>query len=109
MRVVVTRAGEGIDRLAGRLREAGLDVAECPLVRIEPLVDRPRAGGAALDLGDEGQPVTPERRAERRGRQPLPSLALKFAEPHPDGRQGGPGGGEDRIKDSHLAVRFPFG
>lgn len=37
MRVVVTRAAEGLDRLSGRLRAAGLDVAECPLVRIEPL------------------------------------------------------------------------
>jgi uroporphyrinogen-III synthase len=37
MRVVVTRAAEGLDRLTSRLRDAGLDVVECPLVRIEPL------------------------------------------------------------------------
>ena len=37
MRVVVTRAAEGLDRLTSRLRAAGLDVVECPLVRIEPL------------------------------------------------------------------------
>jgi uroporphyrinogen-III synthase/uroporphyrinogen III methyltransferase/synthase len=37
MRVVVTRAAEGLDRLTGRLQAAGLDVVECPLVRIEPL------------------------------------------------------------------------
>jgi uroporphyrinogen-III synthase len=38
MRVVVTRVGEGSDRLTARLRAAGLEVAECPLVRIEPLL-----------------------------------------------------------------------
>lgn len=37
MRVVVTRTAEGADRLSARLRAAGLDVAECPLVRIEAL------------------------------------------------------------------------
>ena len=37
MRVVVTRAAEGLDRLTSRLRAAGLEVVECPLVRIEPL------------------------------------------------------------------------
>lgn len=37
MRVVVTRAAEGLDRLTNGLRAAGLEVAECPLVRIEPL------------------------------------------------------------------------
>jgi len=45
MRVVVTRAAEGLDRLSARLRAAGLDVAECPLVRIEPLpVERRQLG-----------------------------------------------------------------
>jgi uroporphyrinogen-III synthase len=34
---VVTRAAEGLDRLTARLRDVGLDVVECPLVRIEPL------------------------------------------------------------------------
>lgn len=37
MRVVVTRTTEGLERLSARLRAAGLDVAERPLVRIEPL------------------------------------------------------------------------
>lgn len=37
MRVVVTRTAEGLERLTSRLRAAGLDVVECPLVRIEPL------------------------------------------------------------------------
>jgi uroporphyrinogen-III synthase len=37
MRVVITRAAEGLDRLTARLRAAGLEVVECPLIRIEPL------------------------------------------------------------------------
>lgn len=37
MRVLVTRAREGADRLSSRLREAGFEPIECPLVRIEPL------------------------------------------------------------------------
>ncbi len=37
MRIVVTRAAEGLDRLSGRLREAGFDVVDCPLVRTEPV------------------------------------------------------------------------
>ena len=37
MRVVVTGAAEGLERLATRLRDAGLDVVECPLLRIEPI------------------------------------------------------------------------
>lgn len=46
MRVVVTRAAEGLDRLASRLRAAGLDVVECPLVRIEPIqLERLRLDG----------------------------------------------------------------
>jgi uroporphyrinogen III methyltransferase/synthase len=43
MRIVVTRAAEGLDRLTGRLQAAGLDVVECPLVRIEPLSLEPVA------------------------------------------------------------------
>lgn len=35
MKVVVTRAAEGLGRLAERLRTEGFDVEECPLVRIE--------------------------------------------------------------------------
>jgi uroporphyrinogen-III synthase len=45
MRVVVTRAAEGLDRLTGRLQAAGLEVVECPLVRIEPVP----LGRVALD------------------------------------------------------------
>jgi uroporphyrinogen-III synthase len=37
MKVVVTRACWGADELAGRLRGEGYEVAECPLIRIEPL------------------------------------------------------------------------
>lgn len=37
MKVVVTRARWGADELAGRLRGEGYEVAECPLIRIEPL------------------------------------------------------------------------
>lgn len=36
-RVAVTRAAEGSRRLAGRLRAAGLEAVECPLVRVEPI------------------------------------------------------------------------
>lgn len=43
MRVILTRAREGSDRLASRLRSAGLDVAECPLIRIEPVTGPPLA------------------------------------------------------------------
>jgi uroporphyrinogen III methyltransferase / synthase len=37
VRVVLTRARGGNDELAERLRASGLDVVECPLIRIEPL------------------------------------------------------------------------
>ncbi len=37
MRVLVTRARESADRLSGRLREAGHEPIECPLVRIESI------------------------------------------------------------------------
>jgi uroporphyrinogen III methyltransferase/synthase len=36
-RVVLTRAAESSDRLAARLRADGMEVVECPLIRIEPL------------------------------------------------------------------------
>jgi uroporphyrinogen III methyltransferase/synthase len=45
VKVVVTRAAEGAWRLAERLRDEGFDVAECALVRIEPV---------------DGPPVRPE-------------------------------------------------
>jgi uroporphyrinogen-III synthase len=46
LRVIVTRAEGGAGRLAGRLRAAGFDVVECPLVRIESVPGPPvRAGG----------------------------------------------------------------
>jgi uroporphyrinogen III methyltransferase/synthase len=41
IRVVLTRARGGNDELAGRLRASGLDVVECPLIRIEPLEGPP--------------------------------------------------------------------
>jgi uroporphyrinogen III methyltransferase/synthase len=45
MKVVVTRARESVGALAKRLRAEGLDVDECPLVRIEPIEGEPvRAG-----------------------------------------------------------------
>jgi uroporphyrinogen III methyltransferase/synthase len=37
VKVIVTRAREGADRLANRLRRDGFDVTTCPLVRIEPI------------------------------------------------------------------------
>ena len=40
-RIVLTGAREGSGRLAARLRELGYDVAECPLIRIEPVPSRP--------------------------------------------------------------------
>ena len=48
MKVVVTRAAEGLGRLAGRLRAEGFDVAECPLVRIERL-DGPAISAESYD------------------------------------------------------------
>ncbi len=41
IRVVLTRARGGNDELSGRLRASGLDVVECPLIRIEPLEGPP--------------------------------------------------------------------
>jgi len=41
VRVVLTRARGGNGELAGRLRARGLDVVECPLIRIEPLEGPP--------------------------------------------------------------------
>jgi uroporphyrinogen-III synthase len=40
-RVALTRAQGGSDHVADRLRELGLDVVECPLIRIEPLPGGP--------------------------------------------------------------------
>jgi uroporphyrinogen-III synthase len=48
VRVVVTTAAEGAGQLAERLRRQGLDVAECPLIRIEPLPG-PRVRAADYD------------------------------------------------------------
>ena len=46
VQVVVTRAAEGLGRLAGRLRAEGFEVEECPLVRIERIEGPPvRAEG----------------------------------------------------------------
>ncbi|HEX2045129.1 MAG TPA: uroporphyrinogen-III synthase [Gaiellaceae bacterium] len=41
MRVVLTRRAGANDRLAQRLREEGFDVAEAPLIRVEPLPGPP--------------------------------------------------------------------
>ena len=41
VRVVLTRARGGNDELGARLRAFGLDVVECPLIRIEPLEGPP--------------------------------------------------------------------
>jgi uroporphyrinogen-III synthase len=41
VRVALTRARGGNDELAERLRASGLDVVECPLIRIEPLEGPP--------------------------------------------------------------------
>ena len=46
VRVVVTRAREGADRLSGRLRDEGFEVLECPLVRIEAIDGPPLLAGA---------------------------------------------------------------
>lgn len=46
MKVILTRARGGSELLANRLRAEGFDVAECPLVRIEPIAGSPiRADG----------------------------------------------------------------
>ncbi len=41
MRIVVTRARGGSERLGERLRAEGFDVEECPLIRIEPIEGPP--------------------------------------------------------------------
>jgi uroporphyrinogen-III synthase len=46
MRVALTRAAGGNEALAERLREAGLEPVECPLVAVEPLP------GAPLELSE---------------------------------------------------------
>jgi uroporphyrinogen-III synthase len=43
MRVAVTQALPGAERMAGALRERGLDVVVCPLVRVEPFGGPPLA------------------------------------------------------------------
>jgi uroporphyrinogen III methyltransferase / synthase len=48
VRVVLTRARGGNDELAARLRASGLDVVECPLIRIAPL-DGPPVSAAGYD------------------------------------------------------------
>jgi uroporphyrinogen-III synthase len=48
MRVVVTRAVEGSERLAQALEAAGFETAVCPLVRIVP-IDGPPVGAAGYD------------------------------------------------------------
>lgn len=48
MRVLVTRAYEGSDRLSDRLREAGYEPVRCPLVHIEP-IDGARLATAGYD------------------------------------------------------------
>jgi uroporphyrinogen III methyltransferase/synthase len=48
VRVIVTRAREGADRLADRLRRDGFDVVTCPLIRIEP-IDGPPIRADAYD------------------------------------------------------------
>jgi uroporphyrinogen-III synthase len=48
VRVVVTRAEGGSSPLAARLEVAGFDVAECPLIRIEP-IDGPPVKADAYD------------------------------------------------------------
>lgn len=74
MRVVVTRAAEGLDRLSSRLRAAGLDAVECPLVRIEPLPhERVSLGGYQWVV------LTSARAAEillERVDGPVPALAV---------------------------------
>jgi uroporphyrinogen III methyltransferase/synthase len=48
VRVVVTRAEGGSSPLAARLEASGFDVAECPLIRIEP-IDGPPVNADAYD------------------------------------------------------------
>ena len=75
MKVVLTRAAEGSSALAARLRDAGLDVVECPLVRIEPIE------GPPVELGGYDWLVLTSSRAVeqlwRRGfRSGLPAVAV---------------------------------
>lgn len=71
--VVVTGAREGAARLTARLRDAGVSVAECPLVAIEP-IEGPPVRAAAYDW----VVLTSARAAEllrRRVEGPLPRVA----------------------------------
>jgi uroporphyrinogen-III synthase len=43
VRVVLTRARNGSERLAERIAELGFDVSECPLIRVEPIGGPPVA------------------------------------------------------------------
>ena len=72
---MLTRAAEGSSALAARLRDAGLDVVECPLVRIEPIE------GPPVELGGYDWLVLTSARAVeqlwRRGfRGGLPAVAV---------------------------------
>jgi uroporphyrinogen-III synthase len=73
-RVVLTRAKETSAELASALRNEGFDVAECPLIRIEPI------DGPPLDLVDYDWLILTSRAGVEqlfpRLRGPLPAVAV---------------------------------
>ena len=74
LRIALTRAAGGNDQLAARLTAAGLEVVECPLVRIEPLA------GSRVSAGDYDWVVLTSRTAVElllaRLDGPLPRVAV---------------------------------
>ena len=73
LRVIVTRAREQLEPLAGRLEELGYDVVRCPLIELQPI------GPEQLDVeGYDWLVVTSPfaaREVLRRARGPLPAVA----------------------------------
>jgi uroporphyrinogen III methyltransferase/synthase len=74
VKVVVTRAREGADRLTERLRAAGFDVEECPLIRLESI-----EGPPIRPAGYDWLVLTSPRAADElfsRLEGPLPKIAV---------------------------------
>jgi uroporphyrinogen-III synthase len=73
LRVIVTRAAEQIEPLAGRIEELGHEVIRCPLIELEP------TGPDAVDLGRYDWAIVTSasgaRELARRGRGRWPRLA----------------------------------
>ena len=73
MRVWVTRTEPGASRLGARLVDAGFDAWVRPVLRIEPIAERPPAGRFALTVFLSGHAAE---FAVRNGWKPMPALAI---------------------------------